>query len=322
MPVASATVVQPQTYVRLMTSWADLSSVDYVRFVRVNPETCEETVVRVHTAYDDTGEYILLSCDDTAVVWDTEAPLGVDLEYRVEGLGSSTTVTTVVVNIDDNGELHLKDPLQPCHDVRIALCIDDTECPPEEEGLGTFYIGHNPDDRAPHHINLLPVNATLPITVSRKRQAPTSALFLGTRDCDDLEAMEELTSPGTPLLLQTLPEYCIDDRYISVENHTIGRLGVDQRLTVRIHQLPYATVARPAGPGKGPCGVRWVDLCDIYETWDDLAAAGLTWNDLLLGYASDETNVARRVWLDVETDFADWAAVEANGDWQELRDGL
>lgn len=319
MPTVSATVVQPQTYVRLMTSWADESSVDYVRFVRVNPETCEEVVVRVHTAYDTTGEYILLSCDDTAVVWDTEAPLGVDLEYRVEGLGSSTTVTSVTVNIDDNGELHLKDPLQPCHDIRIGLCIDDPAC--AETTPGAFYIGHSSDEFRPHSINMLPVNARLPITVSRRRQEAASALYLGTQGCDDLDAMEELNEPGTPLLFQALPEYCIEDRYTSVENYTVGRLGVDQRLTARIHEMPYVKVARPPGPGKGPCGVRWVDLCDIYDTWDDMAADGLTWNDLLLGYASGDTGLTRITWLDVETGFADWAAVEANGTWQDLRDG-
>lgn len=320
MPTISATVVQPQTYVRLMTSWADESSVDYVRFVRVNPLTCEEVVVRVHTAYDTTGEYILLSCDDTAVVWDTEAPLGVNLEYRVEGLGSTTTVTSVVVNIDDNGELHLKDPLQPCHDVRIGLCIDDPVC--DDSVLGTFYVGHADDEFQPHSINLLPVNSRLPITVSRQRQEAASLLALATQHCDDLDAMEELTASGTPLLFQALPEYCIEDRYISVDTHTVGRLGVDQRLTIRTHRLPYIKVGRPPGPGKGPCGIRWNDLCDIYETWDDMAADGLTWNDLLLGFASDQAGVERRTWLDVETEFADWAAVEANGNWQELRDNL
>lgn len=147
-------------------------------------------------------------------------------------------------------------------------------------------------------------------------------LALATQDCEDLDAMEELTAPGTPLLFQALPEYCIEDRYISVDTHTIGRLGVDQRLTVRTHQLPYVKVGRPPGPGKGPCGIRWNDLCDIYATWDDMAGDLLTWNDLLLGFASPEADMERRVWLNVENGFADWAAVEAFGTWQLLRDDL
>lgn len=320
MPIVSATVVQPQTYVRLQTSWADMSSVDYVRFVRVNPVTCEEVVVRVHTAYDPTGQYILLSCDDSAVVWDTEAPLGVNLQYRVDGLGTTTTVTSAVVNIDDNDELHLKDPLRPCHDVRIGLCIDDPSC--VDSNPGTFYIGHAAEEYPPHHVNLLPVNASKPITRSRLRQDAITTLVVGTQLCADMDAMKTLTAPGTPLLFQALPEYCIPDRYTSVETHTIGKLGVDQRLPVRSHDLPYVTVERPPGPGQGPCGVRWNDMCDTYATWNAMQTAGLSWNDLLLGFASPDTDVARRRWIDVETGFANWLAVENHGNWQVLRDGL
>lgn len=319
MPLVSATVVQPQTYVRLFTSWADLPTVDYVRFVRVNPDTCEETVVRVHTAYDESGEYILLSCDDTAVVWDTEAPLGVNLEYRVEGLGSTTTVTSAVVNIDDNGELHLKDPVNPCHDVRVAVCIDEPVC--DDSEVGTFYIGHVDDIHRAHSINLLPVNGDRPITIYRTRQEPESLFMLGTQDCDDAEAMNLLMKPGGPLLWQSLPEYCMEDRYISVGDYTESRLGVDQRLPVRTHAMPYLVTSRPPGPGNGPCGVRWNDLCDVYDTWDELAAAGMTWNDLLLGNATGMFPAARR-WIDVETEYTNWLDVETTeGSWQEVRDG-
>lgn len=318
MPLVSATVVQPQTYVRLFTSWADLPVVDYVRFIRVNPDTCEEVTVRVHTAYDSTGDYILLSCDDTAVVWDTEAPLGVDLEYRVEGLGTTTTVTSVIVNIDDNGELHLKDPVNPCHDVRVAVCIDEPVC--EDSDPGTFYVGHTSDVHHAHSINLLPVNGDRPITISRTRQEPESQLVLGTQDCGDADAMNLVNKPGGPLLWQSLSEYCMEDRYISIGDYDESRLGVDQRLTVRIHAMPYLVTNRPPGPGKGPCGVRWNDLCDEFDTWDELTAAGMTWNDLLLGNASGMFPLARR-WIDVETGFADWLAVEADGTWQDIRDG-
>lgn len=317
MPAVAATIIQPQTYVRLQTSWADQPSVSYVRFVRVNPDTCEEVAVRVHTAYDASGEYILVSCDGTAVVWDTEAPLGVDLEYRVEGLGSTVTATSTLVNIDDNGELHLKDPLSPCNDIRVATCIDDS-C--TDSDPGTFYIGHSGDIRPAHTISLLPVMASTPISRSRTRQKPTSMLMLGTQDCDDAEAIVAINAAGTPLLWQSLPEYCMEDRYITVGDVATGRIGVDQRLQDRTHAMPYLVTHRPAGPGNGPCGVRWNDLCDIYPTWDAMAAAGLTWNDLLLGFASGSVG-ARRTWDDVEAEFTNWDDVEAsNVDWNDVRE--
>jgi len=320
MPVVSATVVQPQTYVRLMTSWADASSETHVRFVRVNPLTCEEVTVRVHTAYDQSGEYILLSCDDTAVVWDTEAPLGVDLEYRVDGLVTGLSVTSITVNIADNGENHLKDPLHPCSDIRVGTCIDDPIC--DDTTPGIFYIGHSTDTRNNHSVSLLPVNAKRPVVISRERQDPESTLRLGSQHCDDADAMVVINDPGTPLLWQSLPQYCIPDRYISVGTYEIDRLGVDQRLEVRIHTMPYVQVERPAGPGQGVCGTRFMDLCEDFATWDEMEAAGLTWNDLLLGNGTGMLPLSRR-WFDVETGFASWSAVEAGGTrtWQELRDG-
>lgn len=320
MPIVSATILQPETYVRLMTSWADASSETHVRFTRVNPVTCEEVPVRVHTAYDPSGEYILLSCDDTAVVWDTEAPLGVNLQYRVDGLVTGLTTTSIVVNVADNGENHLKDPLHPCSDIRVATCIGDPDC--VDSNPGTFYIGHSTDIRNNHSVSLLPVNAKRPVVISRQRQDPESSLRLGTQLCEDADAMVTINDPGTPLLWQSLPQYCIPDRYISAGTYEVDRLGVDQRLQVRIHTMPYVQVQRPAGPAQGVCGTRFMDLCEIYPTWDAVEAAGLTWNDLLLGNATDMFPASRR-WIDVETGFASWLAVEAGGTrtWQELRDG-
>lgn len=318
MPTISTSVIQPQTYVRLQIWFGDVPTETHACVTRLNTVTCETVPVRVHTAYDASGECILLSCDGTAVLWDTEAPLGVDLVYTATGLVTGTSAESVVVNIDDNGENHLKDPVNPCHDVRVAVCIDEPGC--VDSDPGAFYIGHSPDVRHARSVNLLPVNAKRPIVISRQRQDPESTLAIGTQDCDDELAMVLLNDPGTPLLWQALPEYCIADRYISVGEYEVGRIGVDQRLETRIHLMPYLQVERPAGPGNGPCGVRFNDLCDLYDTWDEMAAAGLTWNDLLMGYASTEVP-ARRTWLDVETEFTDWLDVEtSNTNWADVRE--
>lgn len=318
MPTVSTTVIQPQTYVRLQISFADVPSETHACITRLNTVTCETVPVRVHTAFDSSGECILLSCDGTAVLWDTEAPLETNVVYTATGLVTGLVATSGTVNIDDNGENHLKDPVNPCHDVRVAVCIGEPGC--VDSDPGAFYIGHSSDVRHAKSINLLPVNAKRPIVISRQRQDPESTLVVGTQDCDDETAMVLLNDPGTPLLWQSLPQYCIPDRYISVGEYEAGQIGVDQRLQTRIHVMPYLQVERPAGPGNGPCGVRWNDLCDLFPTWDALAAAGLTWNDLLMGFASTEVP-ARRRWIDVETTWANWAAVEAaNANWADVRE--
>jgi hypothetical protein len=140
----------------------------------------------------------------------------------------------------------------------------------------------------------------------------------------------DTNEPGTPLLFQAPEQYCIPDRYISVGSLTENRFSVDQRNQFRVMGLPYVTVDRPEGPADGPCGTRMIDLCDIYTSWGALAIAGLTWTDLLLGEASPNgpgqpaPPAAARTWGDVNTQFADWTAVNAGGtrDWGELRDGL
>jgi len=186
---------------------------------------------------------------------------------------------------------------------------------------GTFYAGHTADIRRAHSISLLPVNSDTPVTISRRRQKPESLLMLGTQECEDKDAMDLLMDPGSPLLWQSLPQYCMADRYISVADYTQDYIGRDQRLEARTHSLPYLQTSRPTGPGNGPCGVRWNDLCDEFDTWDELEAAGMTWNDLLLGNATGMFPAARR-WIDVETEFTDWLDVEtSNTNWQAVRDG-
>jgi len=98
----------------------------------------------------------------------------------------------------------------------------------------------------------------------------------------------------------------------------------DLRIQIRTEVLPYDTVDRPAGPTQGICGARVADICAEFASWDDLAATGMTWNDLVAGQASPESaNPDRRTWDDVNAEFADWNAVNTGGrTWDGLEEGL
>jgi hypothetical protein len=222
----------------------------------------------------------------------------------------------------------LKNPLSPCLDVEIGLCTpalgdctDDTR---------VSYAGTFDDSFDPNTVLLGPVNRRRPIPISRVRRDAAATLRLIAHDCEAKDAILDTNEPGTPLLFQAPEQYCIPDRYISVGSLTENRFSVDQRNQFRVMGLPYVTVDRPEGPADGPCGTRMIDLCDIYTSWGALAIAGLTWTDLLLGEASPNgpgqpaPPAAARTWGDVNTQFADWTAVNAGGtrDWGELRDGL
>jgi hypothetical protein len=222
----------------------------------------------------------------------------------------------------------LKNPLSPCLDVEIGLCVPgmDFDC---EVDSRVSYAGMADDARPANTVLSEPANRVYPIPTSRDRRAPRSELRLIAHDCDARDAVVDINAPGTPLLFQAPVTYCIPDRYLSVGELLESRISVDQREDFRLMSLPYAVVQRPEGPSDGICGSRIIDLCDIYTSWSAMTLAGLTWVQLLLGYASFDGPIhtlpaAGRTWDDVKVEFANWTAVAGGGarDWNELRDGL
>lgn len=237
---------------------------------------------------------------------------------------TATACETVTVTSDS---VWLKNPLSPCLDIEVGLCEPgmDFDC---ETDSRVSYAGMANDELDANTVLSLPVNRKYPIPVNRVRRAPRSELRLITHDCDARDVVLAINDPGDPLLFQAPADYCIPDRYISVGTLTEARFSIDQRDDFRLMMMPYAVVQRPEGPADGPCGLRFMDLCDIYTSWQSMTLAGLDWIDLLLGAASnnspgDDPSLLR-IWSDVEAEFANWLAVEAGGtrDWGELRDGL
>lgn len=239
------------------------------------------------------------------------------------------TVQTVETCSDDlvvpsNGDFRLGDPVRPCNDVYLRLGEDvDPACVPTQ---GIFFANMSQAETFPAQTGtFLPTNSRYPIAVNRQRQAITATLTTVTRTFPDRDALRQLNDPGSPLLLRGPAQYGIDDRYMSVTDVTENRPLSDHRIPVRTVNMPHLEVARPSGPSTGVCGTRVEDLCDIYPTWDALAASGLTWLDLLRGKASNAAPVpdsVERTWNDVNATYADWNAVNAgNTDWDDLRDG-
>lgn len=255
----------------------------------------------------------------------TGVPIWID-EIQATQLQPVTATACDTVTVTSES-VWLKSPLHPCSDVEVDLCTPMfNDCTSETQ---VSYAGTADEDRAANTVLLQPDNRPYPIPVNRQRRKVTSSLRLITHDCDARDTVLNINDPGDPLLFQAPAEYCIPDRYISVATLTESRFSVDQRDEFRLITLPYAEVERPVGPADAPCGIRIADLCDIYTSWQSMTLSGLTYEDLLLGMASHDspTNplpAAARTWGDVETEFVDWAAVEAGGtrDWGELRDGL
>lgn len=237
---------------------------------------------------------------------------------------TATACDTVTVASES---VWLKDPFSPCLDVEIGFCEPgmDFDC---EVDSRVSYAGMANDELDANTVLSLPANRKYAIPINRQRRAPRSELRLITHDCEARDVVLAINDPGHPLLFQAPVDYCIVDRYISVGTVTEARFSVDQREDFRLIAMPYAVVQRPEGPADGPCGLRIMDMCDIYTSWQSMTLAPLDWIDLLLGAGSNNSPgddpEGLRIWSQVEAEFANWLAVEAGGtrDWGELRDGL
>jgi hypothetical protein len=224
--------------------------------------------------------------------------------------------------ISSSGFNMLRDPVRPCNDLHVDLCwTQDPNCVP---GRGVFFARLEAEGYASNSSDLQAFNSPRPASASGERSDATSTLALVTRSFEDRDAVLKILRAGSPLLWQSPPEYGIPDRYIQVKDVTVARYNNDHRYQPRAITLPFITEDRPEGPTQGICGARVRDLCDTFTSWDAMEIAGLTYLDLLEGNASPSgpADTNRRRWIDVETGFANWLAVEtAPNTWKTLRDG-
>lgn len=233
------------------------------------------------------------------------------------------TATSNTVTIASDGRFWLKDPVRPCHDRPVVLCAAPAPTIPCS-GSGILFIGMGAEVYGANSFSMRPANRRRSISSTRPRGDATTSLRLQTLSFTDRNELLELLAPGSPLLWQGPPEYGIPDRYMNIGDVPVSPELPDLRIQIRTEVLPYDTEDRPVGPTQGICGARVADICALYPTWGDLAATGLTWNDLIAGQASPESaNPNRRTWNDVNAEFADWNAVNTGGrTWNGLEEGL
>jgi hypothetical protein len=327
MPILTAYPDVPRAYVRVEASWADTPVVTQASVVRVDvvTETC--TPLRPYVCFD--GDELELSCG-LGIWWDTEVPLDRQVYYITQSTQAPcipvgvdpcvpceiVTAESGMVTIPSNGAFRLRDPVRPCHDLYVPLCFDQVPDPTCLPGSGVFFASMDTESYGTNAILLNPTNASNPLLVSRQRRNVTSVLTLVTRTFADRDDLLTLLNPGSPVLLQGPPQYGINDRYMAVDDVSVERGLSDHKFPIRVNTLPYTAVGRPAGPTQGVCGSQVGDTCDIYSTWQELADAGLTWADLIRGYASQDSGAAfanRRTWDDVNAEFVDWDDVNTGG---------
>lgn len=228
------------------------------------------------------------------------------------------TFSSEVVTEECDGCFRLGDPVRPCNDVQICLCADGVECGGDG---GIFFAGMTADTYASNSGSLLPVNAEYPIPVSRNRRQPSGAFAVVPMSFADRDRLLALLRPGGVLLWRGPAEYGTGDRYLDVFDVPVAPPISNLLLQPRIVNLPFQTAKAPVGPSKGVCGARVGDLCEEFATWDAMAAAGVTWADLLRGDAGGVPS-GLNTWADTLADNVTWAGLQANEtDWADTLDG-
>lgn len=227
-------------------------------------------------------------------------------------------VCTEPVTLPCDGCFRLGDPVRPCGDVRICLCVDGVECGGDG---GLFFAGMNPDSYPDNAGNMLPVNAVHPIHISRNRRSATGAFTVIPTSFTARDQLLDLLAPGSVLLWRGPGEYGIGDRYLAVGEVPVAPPLADLTQQPRVMQLPFVVENGVTGPSLGVCGARVADLCDVYPTWDAMTAAGVTYADLLRGDAGGVPS-GLATWASTNTDNVDWAALDAaQADWSDALDG-
>jgi hypothetical protein len=224
------------------------------------------------------------------------------------------------VTIDNDGCFRLGDPVRPCSDRHVCLG-EESDCSVEEAGV--YFGSMTPGRYADNSGQLLPVNARRPIVVSRERRDVQADLVLVTRTFTDRDDVLDLAEPGSPLLWRGPASYGTGNPYMSVLDVDLSASFLDLQQQPRVIAMPFWAVDAPVGPSLGVCGTRVDDLCDVYATWDAMAAAGLTYAGILRGLAGTGVSVALATWNDVNADFATWNALNAGEtDWVDTWTGF
>lgn len=221
------------------------------------------------------------------------------------------------ITFDSTGCFWLRDPVRPCNDQQLCSCTSGTVCNPASCNC---FLEMRPDQYEPNVALPISTNARRPIPVSRRRRDTKSAFAVATRLFTDRDAMLNLLEPGAPLFLEGPPQYGIPDQYMTVNTVQVARTLSDHRRQTRLLDFPFTAVDRPVGVTEGICPAQFQNQCTVYGTWDAMAAANVTWTDLILGIGGGVVT-GFRDWIDVENGFANWLAVENHGTWGQLKTG-
>lgn len=214
------------------------------------------------------------------ILWDYEAPMDVPVSYRVTDNPNGDIVTSTACVFPSGDSPWIKDPLRPCHNIKLADCR--TECPSPD---AVVFIGHEQEQYSSVSAQFEVIGKRRPIDISNIRRDAVTVIHFATLTCAARDAMLALTEPGTPVFMPAFDAICWPDRYLALGDHAVIPLSRDLRRTERLHTLPAVVVDAPAGATCCVTDTTWCEMCECADTWDEFDALALTGIQVLHGEA-------------------------------------
>jgi hypothetical protein len=178
--------------------------------------------------------------DDTLIVTDYEAPLGVAFSYRVEFYDSTTgaltgfrTTGSYTLDPGDPNYAWLKDPLRPLVNMRVLV----QKAPDWQQ----------PIDQQAYRVR----GRQNAVVLSGVRSGREGSLVLWTQTDDEREAMRFLLATGNVLFWQSAPGMGESDVYVAVAEAAFPRVSTYAQEQWREWTLPLTEVDRPTGAMAG-----------------------------------------------------------------------
>ncbi|MDT0608887.1 hypothetical protein [Streptomyces lancefieldiae] len=208
---------------------------------------------------------------DLMVLEDHEAPLGVQVTYRIElysapgVLAATRSSEAVTLVLDDINTVWLKDPGNPQRACKVMVAkAPDWQRPIEQ---AQFVVRGRRNK----------------VILSGRRQGLEGDLAIWTRSDAEREALHLLLDSGNTLLWQAVPGMGVADMYVSVAQVTEARISPLAQEQWRAWTLPLVEQDMPVTTGiNGPAGRTWQDVVTEFATCADLLDVYATSEDLLL----------------------------------------
>ncbi|WHM30174.1 hypothetical protein OH540_09080 [Streptomyces sp. BPPL-273] len=264
LPLTAVQAVPGDGYIRL--TLRELPDNYLITVYRVTPDGLR-ALVRGTSRLIDQQEVT----GDAMVLEDHEAPLGVQVFYRIElysaagVLASTRSSDPVTLTLDDINTAWLKDPGNPQRNCLVVMQrAPDWQRPIEQ---ASFVVRGRRNK----------------VVLSGRRQGLEGDLAIWTRTDAEREALHLLLDSGNVLLWQAVPGMGVSDMYLSVATVTEGRIGRLAQEQWRAWTLPATEQDMPVTTGvNGAAGRTWQDVVAEFATCADLLDVYATSEDLLL----------------------------------------